>query len=102
MPTKTLLTGFFAFCLCGATLQSHAETSGSFEEVKAKAKAGDIGAQKRLAMMFAKGQGVATNYVEAAKWFQKAADKGDAESMASLGQCYGEGKGLRQNTAEAV
>ena len=45
MKTKTPLKTLFAVFLLSATLQLHAESPTSFEEVKAKAEAGDIGAK---------------------------------------------------------
>src|SRR5215472_11981768 len=97
MKTKTLLTGFFAFCLLCATVQLRAELSDSFDQIKAKAEAGDVDAQMHLANMYGTGLGVETNFVEAAKWIRKAADKGDAAAQFNLGVCYGEGRGLSQD-----
>src|SRR5215472_717039 len=88
--------------LLWATLQLHAETPTSFEEIKAKAEAGDIDAQKHLATMYAEGIGVETNFVEAAKWDLKAADNGDAKSQFNLGFRFDKGLGVRQDYADAV
>ena len=45
--------------------------------------------------------GVAQNYGEAFKWFQKAADNGIAYACAYLGQMYYKGTGVAQNYNEA-
>lgn len=41
-------------------------------------------------------------YVEAVKWYRKAAEQGHAEAMRSLGICYQEGYGVPQSREEAV
>jgi TPR repeat protein len=38
-------------------------------------------------------QGVMQDYVEAVKWFRKAADQGNADAQAALGGIYGAGQG---------
>ena len=48
-----------------------------------------------------KGQGVAQNYNEAFKCFQKAADNGVASAFAYLGEMYYAGDGVAQNYNEA-
>jgi TPR repeat protein len=42
------------------------------------------------------------NYVEAVKWFRKAAEQGHAIAQYNLGNCYDNGWGVTQNYAEAV
>ena len=42
------------------------------------------------------------NYAEAARWYQKAADQGDAGAQTNLGSAYANGHGVPQNQAEAV
>src|SRR6516165_2082587 len=88
--------------LLSATVQLHAELSGSFEEIKAKAEAGDIDCQNHLASMYAAGIGVETNYTEAAKWSRKAADKGNAAAQHNLGALYENGQGVPQDFVEAA
>ncbi len=48
------------------------------------------------------GQGVATNYVEAVKWFRKAAEQNYAQAQCNLGVCYAMGQGVAKDEAEAV
>ncbi|MBU4290605.1 MAG: SEL1-like repeat protein [Verrucomicrobia bacterium] len=43
-----------------------------------------------------------TNYVEAAKWFRKAAEQGDATAQFNLAACYHNGQGVPTNYVEAV
>jgi TPR repeat protein len=98
MILKAILMASF---LC-ATLQLHAELSDSFEQIKAKAKAGDIDAQRHMAKMYGTGLGVETNFVEAVKWARKAAEQGYSGAQVNLGHCYEMGQGVPQDYVEAV
>jgi TPR repeat protein len=42
------------------------------------------------------------NFAEAATWFRKAAEQGDADAMARLGGCYWSGKGVDKSAREAI
>ena len=55
-----------------------------------------------MAKMFCSGIGVAQDYAEAAKWYRKAAQQGDAESENSLGCLLRDGEGVPQDYAEAL
>ena len=57
---------------------STSTTPSEFEEIKAKAEAGDADAQFNLGVMYRKGQGMEQDYKEAFKWWKKAADQGHA------------------------
>jgi Sel1 repeat len=63
---------------------------------------GDADAQFALAMMYASGQGVRQNHVEAAKWLRRAADQGDVLSQSMLGIMYEAGKGVPKDYAAAM
>ena len=41
------------------------------------------------------------NYTEAVKWYQKAADQGDAVAQSFLGFMYEDGQGMPKNLSEA-
>jgi TPR repeat protein len=45
-------------------------------------------------VLYYKGEGVTRDYAEAAKWYRKAANQGDADAQTILGSMYGEGKGV--------
>ena len=47
-------------------------------KIRISAEQGDAEAQLRLGIMYSKGKGVPQDYKEAAKWFRKAADQGNA------------------------
>ena len=55
-----------------------------------------------VASMYARGEGVEKDYVEAVKWWREAAEQGDVASEYQLGASYLEGTGVRKNLAEAV
>lgn len=61
------------------------------------AEDGDAAAQTGLGFLFHKGLGVAQDDVEAASWFEKAADKGQAEAQLLLGTLYFFGEGVEQS-----
>src|ERR1017187_3210827 len=42
------------------------------------------GAQFNLGLMYANGEGVTQNYAEAARWYRKAADQGDAKAQVTV------------------
>lgn len=44
----------------------------------------------------------AKNYTEAAEWYRKAAEQGNAEAQYSLGDCYMAGIGVTKDATEAV
>ena len=47
------------------------------------------------------GQGVGQDFKEAVKWYQKAADQGDAIAQNAIGVAYGMGEGVGQNYVTA-
>ena len=51
--------------------------------------------------MYASGQGVEKDSKEAVKWFQKAADQGNARAQYVLGFMYAEGRGLMEDNVTA-
>jgi TPR repeat protein len=77
--------------------QSEADRQ-ALAQLRAQAARGDAQAQSELGKAFWLGSlGVATNYVEAAKWFRKAAEKNDAISQHNLGVCYRDGQGVTKD-----
>jgi TPR repeat protein len=65
------------------------------------AEQGSAVAQSNLGLMYANGEGVAENNVEAMKWFRKAAEQGNATAQFYLGVMYGKGKGVAQDYVAA-
>lgn len=62
-----------------------------------RAETGDVSAQMMLGDMFASGEGVPQDYVEAAMWYRQAAQRGIAKAQLSLGLLYSQGRGVKQN-----
>ncbi|MGX3013232.1 tetratricopeptide repeat protein, partial [Ursidibacter sp. B-7004-1] len=54
-----------------------------------------------LAVMYDNGQGVKQDDHQAVKWFQKAAEQGNAKAQFLLGASYGLGKGVPQDMVKA-
>ena len=71
------------------------------KQVLQDANAGDISACAYLGKMYYEGTGVAQNYNEAFKWYQKAADNGAADAYVGLGVMYYDGQGVAQNYEKA-
>lgn len=55
-----------------------------------------------IGVIYEKGDGVKTDYAEAAKWYLKSADKGDSAAQYRLGRLYERGEGVEQNMDEAI
>ena len=72
-----------------------------FGQVLRDANAGNMSACVYLGHMYYNGKGVAQNYGEAFKWFQKAAENGETGAYAWLGVLYYNGQGVAQNYGEA-
>jgi TPR repeat protein len=64
--------------------------------------AGDPQAQYNRGTDYWYGRGVPLDYVEAANWFRKAADRGYAEAQYRLGQMLAIGQGIPQDDTEAA
>ena len=54
-----------------------------------------------LGFLYAVGQGVPKDYVEAVKWYHKAAEQGDIFAQGDLGSLYMDGRGVTQNKVKA-
>ena len=59
-------------------------------------------AREELGRHFEQGNGVTKDYVEAAKWYQKAAEQNYAPAQYNLGVCYANGQGVAKNDVESV
>jgi TPR repeat protein len=66
------------------------------------AKQGNAKAQYNLGLMYANGDGVPKNAVQAVRWFRLAADQGDASAQYNLGLMYANGDDVPKNAVQAV
>ncbi len=101
-PLASLL--LLLFLLLPASLVQSAEPSDAanlFASIQPLAERGDTNAQYNLALLYAKGNGVPQDYVEARKWHLKAAEQGNHLSQYMLGFFYAEGNGVAQDYTEA-
>ena len=69
---------------------------------KEGAARGDAQSQGMLGFLYANGQGVPKDLVQAAYWYRKAADQGHADAQVSLGVCYTRGQGVTRDEVEAA
>jgi hypothetical protein len=58
-------------------------------------------AQSLLGLSYEKGQGVPVDYVQAARWYRKAAEQGSGHAQFLLGGMYFEGKGVPKDLVQA-
>ncbi|HHF5941662.1 TPA: tetratricopeptide repeat protein [Haemophilus influenzae] len=86
----------------GLTAYEQSDYQTAFKLWLPMAEQGDANVQFNLGVMYAEGQGVKQDDVEAVKWFRKAAEQGHANAQANLGSAYSAGRGVRQDYIEAV
>ncbi|HEY3645851.1 MAG TPA: energy transducer TonB, partial [Gammaproteobacteria bacterium] len=73
----------------------------AFDEMKAKAEAGDPAAERELARRYLWGQGVKADAAESAKWLELAAQGGDTTAQLELGKFYTRGTGVAKDPVRA-
>ena len=79
-----------------------AQGTVSVEDLKIRSAAGDESATRQLADMYYVGRdGVAQDFGEAARWYERLAKRGDARAQASLGLMYARGYGVTRNLETA-
>ena len=59
-------------------------------------------AQNNLGASYAEGRGVAQDYVEAVRWFRRAAEQALGRAQNNLGLRYANGEGVPQDRVEAL
>ncbi|MDB4394283.1 sel1 repeat family protein, partial [Rhodopirellula sp.] len=102
IPIKAITICFAVAAIvgCGSGTKSAPQTQ--YEQLLEHANAGEAAAQAALANAYRVGHaGVQQDYVEAAKWYRKAAEQGNASAQAVLGHLYRTGEGVQQDYAEA-
>lgn len=73
-----------------------------FNKYLAESKQGKVTSMYEVAKLYESGRGTSIDLSSAAKWYQKAADSGDASSKSRLGIMYFEGRGVKQNFNKAL
>src|SRR5437764_14004530 len=84
------------------TQATNSTQPSDFEQIHEKPEKRDADSQYELAVRYTKGDGVAKDAVEAAKWFRKAAEQGSAKAQFRLAYAYDNGEGVPKDAAEAV
>ena len=100
-----LAVGLVAACaLIPAVAQTVSPQNPGIEtSLLARANAGDAAAQVGVGDSYAAGKGVAQDYVQAAAWYRKAADKGDISGQIHLAALYRDGgKHFPRDMAQAA
>ena len=72
------------------------------EEQTAAAKTGDVGAQSKLAFMYAKGINAEKNEAIAVRWYREAAENNHLNAQYNLALMYAKGRGVEQDYNEAL
>ena len=106
---RGILAVFLALVLSApslaAELQAGSEAYKRGDYVAALKKVAEKGhkkAQYSLGVMYANGQDVPQDAVEAVRWFRLAAEQGNADAQHNLGLMYKDGQVVTQDYAEAV
>lgn len=86
--------GYFAY--------NRGDFEAALREWRPLAERGQLLAQYNLGRMYFSGEGVAKDYGEAKKWFERAAAQEYAPAQNSLGLLYDNGQGVRRDYKEAV
>ncbi len=88
-------------CVLPFTSYSNKKADLRFNALKLAAAEGDADEQYELAKLYAEGEGVEQNWVEAVKWYRKAAEQGHDLAQFKVGLSYQNGKGVPQSDTEA-
>ncbi len=75
--------------------------SSNLRELRNRAVQGDVAAQYALGMLYATGEGVKQNYVQALAWFRQAAEQGDVRAQAKMAAWYAAGRGAPKDYSKA-
>ena len=84
------------------TAYNRQEYATTVRLLKPLADQGAAWAQTFLGFMYATGQGVPKDDVQAVKWYRLAADQGGAGAQVNLGFMYANGQGVPKDDAQAV
>lgn len=97
LADRDRFTGFRVVCVPSTQPTS----PPSLTSIRANAERGDASARVTLGKAYSRGREVPQDFVEATKWFQKAAEQGNAEAQNRLGFAYEFGQGIQKDEQEA-
>ena len=99
----TVAVAVLSLAVLGPPVQAQDKPSAQeLADLRARAEAGDASAQYFLGVMYATGDGVPQDNVEAVAWFRRAAEQGDASAQFNLAVMYDTGQGVPKDDTEAV
>jgi len=75
--------------------------AAALAELQSLAEAGQADAQYQLGLMYAEGEGVMPDDVEATAWFRRAAEQGMPDAQFNLGLSYASGMGVVDDPVHA-
>ena len=99
-PAPTLKRGGADDAACRQNMAS-ASWRDAYGSCTHAAQAGSAVAQRSVALLFQRGNGVNRSDDSAARWFVQAARNGDREAMFQLAVAYDRGRGLKKDHAAA-
>ena len=86
----------------GARLLIPDKNRAYLDNMKAKARHGDAEMQYALAVHYESGKDMPQDYVEAAKWYERAARQGQGKSEFWLARLYDNGLGVKKSPAQGI
>ena len=89
-------------CVQAQRQDAHSPAAQALADLRARAEAGDAGAQFILGSMYVIGDSVPPDAAEAVAWYRRAAEQGHAAAQINLGAMYAEGRGVPPDAAAAV
>lgn len=98
----TLSSGARADLAAGVAAYQTGDFATALKEFKPLAAKGNADAQVNLGFLYARGQGVAVDYKQAASWYRKAAEQGQSDAQFNLGSLYYDGLGVARDYKKAA
>ncbi len=103
-PRRAIKTAASACAIRGGEYASYdrANLATALRVWLPQAESGDKVAQTNVGEIYEKGLGTAPDYLNAAKWYQKAADQGYPRALTNLGFLYEQGLGVGKDPVAAL
>ena len=99
---SALVVATLTLTACVQTQDEHSPAAQAIADLRARAEAGDAGAQFILGGMYVIGDSVPPDAAEAVAWYRRGAEQGHARAQYNLGVMYERGDGVPQDAAAAV
>ena len=99
---SALVVATLTLTACVQTQDEHSPPAQAIADLRARAEAGDAGAQFILGGMYVIGDSVPPDAAAAVAWYRRAAEQGHARAQYNLGVMYERGDGVPPDAAAAV